>query len=356
MTAVSTGGVMMGYGGDTIVADDLVNAEQALSDAERTRANNWFNSTLRTRLNDPTSGAIILVMQRLHELDPTGFLLEREPGAWTNVCCRLVAEEDETWTFPISGRVLQRKEGDVLMPERFPSAVVEDLRSRRLDFARQYQQRPAPVEGNLIRLSDVRYYGGVDPRTGHPDEKLTTNFDLKIISIDCSYKALPTSDYVAILVIGVKGRKRFILDVVNAHLDAAATEAAIRRLRDQYRPISATIVEDKANGPAVIQRLKANIPGVIEINPKGGKLSRMVAAVPEWQAGDWYVDRNAAYTPLLVEQLTTFPASRYDDLVDAMTQAASFLARFQLPAVESHNAYTLEPHWSYSSGVWRAYN
>ena len=75
--------------------------------------------------------------------------------------------------------------------------------------------------------------------------------------------------------------------MVNEHLDAAATEAEIRRLRDKHWPISAVIVEDKANGPAVIQRLQANIPGVVAINPKGGKIARMFAAVPEWQAGDW---------------------------------------------------------------------
>jgi hypothetical protein len=127
-----------------------ISADQALSDAERTTANNWIDATLRSRLNDPATGAIILVMQRLHELDPTGFLLEQEPGVWTHVRIALEAEEDETWTFPISGKIVMRKAGEVLMPERFPPATVEQLRSRRLVFAGQYQQRPAPVEGNLI--------------------------------------------------------------------------------------------------------------------------------------------------------------------------------------------------------------
>jgi hypothetical protein len=105
-------------------------------------------------------------MQRLHELDPTGFLLEQEPGVWTHVRLPLEAEEDETLSFPISGRVFHRKAGEVLMPERFPPVILEQLRSRRLVFAGQYQQRPAPAEGNLIKRSEVRYYGGIDPRTG----------------------------------------------------------------------------------------------------------------------------------------------------------------------------------------------
>jgi hypothetical protein len=75
MIASSVGGTVMGRGCDTAIIDDPVSPAQALSDTERTRANNWINSTLLTRLNDPATGAIILVMQRLHQLDPTGFLL-----------------------------------------------------------------------------------------------------------------------------------------------------------------------------------------------------------------------------------------------------------------------------------------
>jgi len=92
-----------------------------------------------------------------------------------------------------------------------------------------------------------------------------------VISVDCSFKDAATSDYVVIGVIGVKGRKRYVLNLVNAHLDAAATEAEIRRQRDVHR-VSAVLIEDKANGPAVVQRLKINVPGVIAINPQGGKV------------------------------------------------------------------------------------
>src|SRR5439155_10018737 len=195
------------------ILDDPVSADQALSEAERTRANNWIDATLRSRLNDPSTGAIVLVMQRLHELDPTGFLLEQEPRVWTHIRVPLEAEEDESWVFPISGRVVQRKAGEILMPERFSDEVVEQLRSRRLVFAGQYQQRPAPAEGNLIKRSEVRCYGGIDPRTGIADEKLPSDFDRTVISVDCAFKDVATSDYVAILVIEVKGRKRYVLNV-----------------------------------------------------------------------------------------------------------------------------------------------
>jgi len=268
---------------------------------------------------------------------------EPEPGVWTQVRIPLEAEEDEVWRFPVSGRVVQRKAGEILMPERFPAATVEEIRSRRLVFAGQYQQSPVALGGNIIRRNEVRYYGGIDPRTGQPDEKLPATFDRKILSVDCAFKDLATSDYVAIGVIGIKGRKRYVLNVVNQHLDAAATEAEIRRQRDAHRPVSAVLVEDKANGPAVTQRLKVNIPGVIEINPQGGKTARMFSAAAEWQAGDWYVDRNAAWSEPFIEQLTMFPNAAHDDMCDVMSQAAAWLLQANEITVSIYNAFTGRP-------------
>jgi predicted phage terminase large subunit-like protein len=339
MIATSIGGTTQGRGCDIAIIDDPVSPDQALSDAERKTANNWIDNTLRSRLNDPGSGAIVLGMQRLHELDPTGYLLDQEPGVWTHLRIPLEAEEDETWRFPISGTVIQRDAGGILMPRRFTESAVEELKRHRLRWAGQYQQRPSPVGGNLIKRNEVRYYGGIDPNTGLPDEKLPTNFDMKIISVDCAFKDLATSDYVAIGVIGVRGRRRFVLNVVNKHLDAAATEAEIRRQRDVHRPVCAVLVEDKANGPAVVQRLKINLPGVIAINPQGGKVARIFAAAPEWQAGDWYVDRNAAWTEPFVEQITMFPNGRHDDEADMMSQASAWLLQANWPTVTVSTVY-----------------
>ena len=152
MIATSIGATTLGRGCDVAIVDDPVSPDQALSDAERNTANNWIDNSLRSRLNEPATGAIVVIMQRLHELDPTGFLLEQEPGLWTPVCIPLEAEADEIWTFPISGRIVQRRAGDILMPERFTPAVVEERKGRRLSWPGQYQQRPCALGGNLIKL------------------------------------------------------------------------------------------------------------------------------------------------------------------------------------------------------------
>jgi predicted phage terminase large subunit-like protein len=333
MIATSVGGSATGRGGDTAIVDDPLSLDDMQSEAKRKTANNWMDTTLKTRLNDPTTGAIVIIMQRGHELDTTGYLLETEKDTWTHVSIPLEAEKQERIIFPLSGREVLRERETVIQPDRFPPKTIVKMKSNRLVWAGLHQQRPAPLEGNLIKRSDVRYYGGIDPLTGKADEKLPDTFDMVLTSADCSFKDLETSDYVAIGAIGVKARKRFILNVINKQLDVDGTEHAIRRerneQRDKGRVVSATLVEDKANGPAVIKRLKRNVPGVVEINPMGGKVARMFAVSPEWQAGDWYVDRNAAWTEPFIQQITIFPGAANDDMADMMSQAGIYLQNSQ---------------------------
>jgi hypothetical protein len=165
MIATSTGSGGEGLGADTAVLDDPMSSQQALSVSERYSNNRWFCNTLLQRLNDPATAAIVVIMQRLHEMDTTGFLLSEDPGPCTHLVVQLVAEEDERWVFPISGRVVERKKGDVLQPTRFTPDVVAEKRRNRVAFASQYQQRPVPLEGNMIKLSDVLRFGGTGALT-----------------------------------------------------------------------------------------------------------------------------------------------------------------------------------------------
>jgi predicted phage terminase large subunit-like protein len=333
MIATSTGSGAEGKGGDTAILDDPMSSEQSLSDSERYTANRWVNNTLKQRLNDPSNAAIIVIMQRLHEMDTTGFITSEDPpGTWTHLVLPLVAEKDEEWVFPISGRMVTRKKGEVLQPDRFTPDVVEEKQRNRLVFAGQYQQRPAPLEGNMIKRVDIMYYGGKDPLTGEADEPLPAVggvanpvFDRTFITVDAAFKDLKTCDYVAIGVISTRKRKRFVRNVVNAHLDLDGTVKEIRNQRKLYPEAQAIIVEDKANGPAVVQALKKDLTGVIEIEPQGGKVARVFAVAPEWQAHDWYVDRNAAWAEPFVQQLTMFPTAAHDDMVDMMSQAGIWL-------------------------------
>jgi predicted phage terminase large subunit-like protein len=325
MQAASANSKAQGRGGDVVICDDLLSADMAFSEVFRNETNSWLTHQLPQRLNNPAESAIILIMQRLHQNDPTGFLLAQEDSDWVLVKLALIAESDEVWEFPISHRIVRRKKGECLDPKRWSAKVVRQRQQNRLVWAGQFQQEPMDPAGNMIKTDDICHYGGRDPRTNVLDPLPPSTFDRKIISVDCSFKDRPANDYVAIIVVGVVGARRYILHVTNAHLDLDGTINEIRNARNVFAPVSAILVEDKANGSAVISKLSQEIPGVIAVNPQGGKMTRLAATAPEFQARNWSIERNGPWSSKIIEQLSMFPNCKNDDLVDAISQTATWL-------------------------------
>src|SRR5271169_5108048 len=142
--ATSVGGVLTGRGADIIIIDDPLKPEEALSQAQRRAANEWFDHTLYSRLNDKQTGAIILIMHRLHEDDLVGHVLAQED--WEVVRFPAIAEEDEAWAVQTvwGPRHFTRRQGDALHSEREPLAMLEQIRRTigEYNFAGQYQQAP----------------------------------------------------------------------------------------------------------------------------------------------------------------------------------------------------------------------
>ena len=142
-------------------------------DAERNTANNWIDNTLRSPAERPGEGSdradhAASARTGSHRLS----CWSRNPASGLTSASRLRPRRTRPGSSRSPGRVVQRRAGDILMPERFTPDTVEQLKGRRLSWSGQYQQRPAPLGGNLIKRSEVRYYGGIDPRTGQPDERL----------------------------------------------------------------------------------------------------------------------------------------------------------------------------------------
>jgi predicted phage terminase large subunit-like protein len=325
MQAASTNSKAMGRGGDVVICDDPLSGDVAYSDSFRNEVNFWFEHQLPQRLNNPSESAIVVVMQRLHQNDPSGFLLSQEDSEWKLLKLPLIAEEDTTITFPISGRVWKRKKGDCLDPKRWSPRAVRERQRNRLVWSGQFQQEPSPLEGNIIRAADILYFGGRDPQTGVMDPGLPESFERKIISVDCSFKDLRTSDYVAVIVVGIVGSRRYLLHVTNAHLDLVGTMNEIRNAHATYGPVSAVLVESAANGVSVIAHLKEEIAGLVPITAKDSKMARLVAASPEFQAQNWIIERNGPWTHKTVEQLTMFPNCKNDDICDSISQASIWL-------------------------------
>jgi predicted phage terminase large subunit-like protein len=331
--ATSVDAMATGEGGDRVVADDPLSAKQARSEAEREKANTWWDETMTTRFNNKRAAAVI-VMQRLHEEDLTGHLVEKE--SWHHLC--LPAEYEPSHPFVYldkvelaSGRVLagdpRTEEGQLLDEERLGRSrldeLLKDLGS--YGYAGQMQQRPAPLEGGMFKRHWWQRW-----ETHPPFERVIASWDMRF-----SDSQEASSSYVVGQVWGMHDANRFLLAQIRARLSFTETLKAVAAL-DAFRRASAKLVEKKANGAAVIDTLKAKMPGLIPIEPEGGKEVRAAAAEPVVEAGNVYLpDGEFIPAPLGYEQTTVadfvaehavFPNGAHDDQVDAMSQALTWLA------------------------------
>lgn len=312
--ATSVGGTATGEGGDRIVIDDPLNADQASSDAERSTANEWFDQTMSTRLNDQKTGAKVIVMQRLHEDDLSGHVLAQ--GGWTHLCLPARYEPKHPFVWPDDPRI---ESGEPLWPEHIPSGVLDQLARELGTYAAagQLQQLPAPLEGGIVKRAwwgrfDVDAFLAAHP---HPDDGC--------LSLDAAFKATSDTDFVVGQAWVRRGPNAYLVDQFRGRLSFTETVEAFKALVARWPWITARLVEEKANGAAVIDVLKAEIPGLIPVNPKESKEARVHAVSPLVEAGNVFVpkDDSRAWAAHFVEEWAVFPNGPHDDVVDAGSQA-----------------------------------
>ena len=325
MIATSVGGTVTGKGGDRIIIDDPLNPNEALSDAARLTCNLFFDQTLSTRLNDKKTGAFVLVMQRLHTDDLTGHLLTMK--GWEHVRIPGIAEEDEDCTvrFP-SGRVVQREMGSLLWPEREDWEQIEPLKEQlnSYGFAGQYQQRPVPLGGGIIKRSFLRFWTRKrQAGDGEDVMELPETLSNHLQSWDTTYWASKGSDYCVGQVWATSGSYRFLLDQDRARRDLPATKAAIRNLSIKWPQTIVKLIERTANGAEVLRSMQGEIPGLVGIRVEGKKEARLMAVLGFLEAGNVVIPhpREAPWVGEFIAELTAFPSVPHDDQVDAMSQA-----------------------------------
>ena len=298
-----------------IIDDPIKNREEADSDVIRRKLfEEWLNS-YKTRL---AAGAKVIVIQtRWHEDDLFG-RLSHDPFA-TVLNFPMEAEE---------GDLLGREKGEPLVPEigkdakwleSFKHGVTEgDLQSEGESGLRAwnalYQGRPTSLEGNLIRREWWQKYEYTDDLT----------FEHLLMSVDAAFKDYETSDYVVIQIWGKRGPNMYLVHQVRKHLNFQATMDTIVQLKALYL-VKEILIEDKANGSAIIQVLRRKIEGIIPVEPRGSKESRVNAISFAIESGNVFVPSNKKYTKEFIEECSQFPNGRHDDMVDAMSQALSRL-------------------------------
>jgi predicted phage terminase large subunit-like protein len=323
--ATSVGGVMTGRGADLIIIDDPLKPEEALSQTQRRAANDWFDHTLYSRLNDKRNGSIVLIMHRLHEHDLVGHVLAQED--WEIVRFPAIAEEDETFVVDTvwGPRRFTRRPGEALHPAREPPEMLEQIRRTigEYNFAGQYQQAPSPLGGGIVKATWFRHY--------MPSE-LPQSFDRVVQSWDTANKASELSDFSVCTSWGIKGKELYLLDVFRRRLEYPELKRAVREQYEQFRP-SVVLIEDKASGTQLIQELtREGLYAVTRYKPQSDKVMRMHTQTAMIENGFVRLPEKAPWLAQYLHELTAFPNGRHDDQVDSTSQMLDWFKDGNVPS------------------------
>jgi predicted phage terminase large subunit-like protein len=337
--ALGVGGKATGYRGNCVLVDDAINVTDAPSKAVRDSTRDWWFTTMSSRVNDLARDSFVIIGQRVHEEDLSGLALER--GGYEHLCLPSEYDPKRTCKTSLGDPDKRRESGELLFPKLFPKEVLDQAR---IDlgtdgYAGQHDQLPTPPGGGLFKRqwwkfwqwddsppSSVQRPKGCSERQTRILQRVGFKWDSCVMSVDCTFKDADHAksgkpDWVVLLVVGCSGADRFVLYRWRAQAGLKATCDAIREASRLFPGAFRKLVEDKANGSAVIETLEHEIQGIVPVDPEGGKEARANACAPQVEAGNVYLPSGASWLEEFVGECASFPKGKNDDQVDALTQA-----------------------------------
>jgi predicted phage terminase large subunit-like protein len=338
ITATDAAGT--GFGGNRIIVDDPVSAMEADSEVARNASIEWWKGTASTRLNNPEQDAIVVVHQRLNQEDLTGYILANEVSlGWEHLVLPMRYDPELRKTTSLGFQDPRKVKGELMSPARLSEKTVAEMESRlgKYHTAAQLQQNPQGRAGTIFKVADWKYYH-VRP------EQQAMEMEEIIWSWDMAFKDGMGSDFVAGHCIGRKGANKYLLGRVCERLSFSASKTRVEnehaRAPFTYKTI-AVLIEDKANGPAVLDALENDVPGLTAISPQGGKVARANAVQPQHEAGNFYLPSPTMpgfeWVNDFTDLFAKFPGVTHDDDVDAWTQGVNWFTtreNFQRPSAE----------------------
>jgi predicted phage terminase large subunit-like protein len=330
--ATSVGGVLTGRGADFIIIDDPLKPDEALSETQRNAVNEWYDHTLISRLNSKRDGCIILIMQRLHEDDLVGHVLQQ--GDWRVLKFPAIAQENETHEIQTlyGGKVFHRKEGEALHPEREPLEVLTQIREIQGEytFAGQYQQAPAPLGGGMVKAEWFETYAA---------NERPAKFEMVFQSWDTANKPTELSDYSVSSTWGVKDKHLYLIHVYRKRVGYPELKRAVRDQAEAFSP-QTILIEDKASGTQLIQELiSEGMHAIKKYEPTMDKTMRMHTVTSTIENGFVHLPDKAAWLNEYLHELATFPKGKYDDQADSTSQALDWFKNNSANGVYGLNEY-----------------
>ena len=323
--SVGIGGGLTGRPADVMVIDDPIK-DRKEADSETFRGNvwDWWTDVASTRL--APGAPVVVILTRWHEDDLAGRLLAAPDGhLWRVVNIPAQADHD-----PAKGETdaLDREVGEFMRSARgrtLEQWAAIKVRSGARTWASLYQGRPAPAEGSLFKRDQwARYEAPLWVERNDGSFWVPTSPGDEIaMSWDCAFRDTKNSDYVVGGVWLRRGVELYLLDMVRRRMNFTDTVGAVRSMSAKWPQAIAKFIEAKANGDAVINLLSRSVPGLIPVEPEGGKVARANAASPFVEAGNVWLPASELLPVVdeLVEEAAAFPNGRFDDAVDMTTQA-----------------------------------
>lgn len=311
----SVDGTLTGVGGSFFLVDDPNPASDERSAVARESTNDWYRSTLRGRLDDPRRGVVVVIQQRIHEDDLSGYLLANDAEKWVHLNLPAIAVRDEL--IPIGpGRFHQRRVGDVLDPERENLAELE-VRRRSMTsqtFSAQFQQDPVPDDGEIVKWSWFKRF------TTTPNWEPGDRF---VQSWDTANKAGEMNDFSVCTTWLIKGRDYYLLDVWRGRPTFPELKRQIHTLAARWGA-DVLLIEDKGSGTQLIAQLAEeddpDLPRPIARLPKEDKVTRMAAQTDRIEQGHVHIPLEIFWLAPFRSEMLQFPKGKYDDQVDSVSQ------------------------------------
>jgi predicted phage terminase large subunit-like protein len=299
--AIGIDGSATGNGAHLLIVDDpYKNRKEAESKTTRDSIEEGFSSSLSTRLS-PEYSMTLLTHTRWVENDISGTIIAKEEEAKREASEKGVPFKPN-WLIITKKAV--NEDGTTLWPSRFNKEYFDNLDISNKDFLALYQGEPVSDSGNLIRREWIQYW------TTLP------KFNELTLSADLAFRKTNSSDFVVLQVWGRNGFNHYLVKEIHARLSFTETLTHVRSLLQQFPQISTKLIEGKANGDALIDTLKRQTGGVVTIEPKGDKESRLNATLHLWEGLNVFLPEHYRGT----EELLSFPRAKNDDRVDAASQ------------------------------------
>ena len=311
--SVSIEGSVTGFGADIIIVDDAVQIKECDNEKQLRRVNALFDSEIRTRLDHPKKGAIVIVAHRLAEDDLPGHVLQE--GGWKQVRLPLISPRRRI--HEIDGLVWDRRKGELLRPDAFTVRDVERLRSmKRPGFETLQQQNPGARDRLHIRAD---HFGVFIPAMVPPDGPV-------VLSIDPGQKGGPTHSYSVVQASAPHAGRYLLLNSWRDQARYTDFRDQVRRFKRRFRP-SVILVEATGQGPALISDIRGEHGLLIEpITPHDDKVSRLHKYRKAIVSGIVALPETAPWVAEFIDEMVQFPYGQFDDQVDAMTQFLEWLA------------------------------